>query len=914
MGHILTFSKKYRGFSLVETMISLTISAILAGGFSYWFFIGNQERYFSRTATRIQDAQEDTFQQISKILNDAIRVNGFSLVAYPGISDSATTFTNQENLRIYRVRYPEISAGITQVSLATAGKILFRLEHIPTPAPGDEAAQKARASEVVLSDYLSVATVSPRYLAFYNGGTVNILPVKRSTGTPVTEDSIITGTFEADLSAFPESVRSDLSTIGSQIDGETEVVMAEEVDLRFSARGELQLVEKFPDPTVEKVSLIQTKIEQLLYGFSFGGHQRPEEEESLALIIPDRNLDHWDAHDYHQSGCNPTANPSTCCDPTSETKKCVNIGDLATVRLTVTMSAPYSGKLPRAVMGDRVRVVNSRLYRDGLFSISPSGYGLVLNQTGDMVQDTECLNPYNRCGVVPECANMYTDDNPRSPFWVGYAQYDGNPTGVTSNYCEAGTAIDGDPSSFIPPETPAGKANIPTYRPPYEHSSNRQINAAIKHFGNIYEWAWRHPMMWFWWNSLQMQSASSTYRSGSFPNFEWNVQAFEDLKTNFMNHPRLDDPQNFWKDHITCRLGWDSTSGYFRWIWYARSGGSTYGSLADVTQPASADFSDFGTDHANESGTKLIMITEQKCACEANAPSIVPKYVCNHEATRTSPYCSNTWVTEPDPLNPPNTRGKYVTGTETLAEGLKRKVYAVNAPAGQPGYANGLTSVNQAALCQCLNETYNAPYLPSSPPIPGYEGWSVSNIWDFRVDPADPNFADSISIAGGQSLTAISGTAPIMNASSVGLPDRDLNWFGHYSRAQNSPHVRVVRVHYQTADGQAPLLSEPIRCDTAWRGYIGRCTQPMPAGAEKTNILTQLALANPTLTAEQREAYAGFCSRACFLEQGSGVHAVNWYSDGTKIRALRQALTGAATPEDIPAWCGGSSLQGSGIF
>jgi len=902
-----------KAFTLVETTISLLITSFVAASFCYWFFVGNQERYFIRTTSRIQNIQEDTYGQISKIINEAVRVNGFTKDAYPGIRNYDSANINQQNLKIFRIRYPEITAGIESVSVGSNKKIRFRLSHVATPASGDEVGARNRQAEEILSGYLAGTVSAPRYAAFYKGNVVNILPVSLVQGSsPEREDNVVIGWFEADMNALPNSVTSQTTKISAEIDSSAVVAMVEEIEFRFSARGDLNMVEKFPDPTVEKSTLVQTGVDQLFYRFYFSDHQRPQEASALNLILPDHDLDRWDASDYQESGCRPSGNPAHCCDPESSSQICVDISDLATVRVNISMSADFSAKLPRAVVGDRVRVVQNKLYRDAMFSISPSGYGLKLSDQGAPIQETECLDPNKRC--TEGCATFYTDANPRSPRWRGYGQYKGNPSGIVSNYCECGTGNDSDNDGnwaehFIPPETPAGKSNVPAYIPPYDNTNNRQINACISYFGDVYEWAWKHPVMWFWWNGLTWLTPqrSAVYRGGSFPNFEWNMPAFEALRQNFLSHPDLSDSESFWDDDVACRLSFDGISSVFRSIWYQRSGNTTYGDLASVTQPQGSQFSNFGTDHAKVGNTLLIMPIEQKCSCSTEG-NVMAKYVCNHKASPNQPWCSSTWVSEPDPMNPGQTRGKYSGDVTGLAEGLKRKVYRVKS---NGGYTTGLQSVNQAAMCQCLNETYNQPYRVSLTDIPTYEGWGISNIWDFRVDSGDANYTASITSVAGANTTSISGTIPLVAV--PGYPNREYVFSGHAMRSQNSVNVRSVQVSYQTSDNQSPQLSAPIRCDVAWRGYLGRCTQPMADGPEKTAILANMAVSTPSLTAEQREAYAGYCSKACYDEQAWGAGATSWYA-ATGVRALRQALSSAPDMDHLPTWCGGRISGGVDVF
>jgi hypothetical protein len=885
-------------------MISLTLSALLAGGASYWFFIGNQERYFHRTVQRIQTAQDSIFAQISRIANDAVRVNGFSRVTYAGIQDSpASGLVAHENLRIYRIRYPEVTAAIEEIDLSTSKKIRFKLTHTPAPVPGDESSSKARSSHSLLSSYLAQASAQPRYLAFFKGTVVNILPVRMASGSPETLDGMVNGWFEADLSALPQAVATDLSAMGEQIDSTTTVGMVEEVDFRFDSGRNLNLVEKFPDPTVEKVTMIAKEISALTYRFGFDDHQRPQEAAALNLILPVSDLQDWNASDYKTLGCNPTDNPFDCCDPSSSIHQCVDTADLATLKASLTMSARYTSRLPSSLSSDSLRLVGGNLFRDGFYMLAPAGFGLQLSDSGAAIQDADCLNPGNRCRS--SCVDFYSDPNPRSPRWVGYGQYKGNPSGVVSNYCECGTGadVDGDgdwAEHFKAPETPEGKAAIPIYRPPHSRIENRQINACISHFGDIYEWAWKHPMMWFLWNAIGQGTTHSTqYVTGSFPNFVWNYQAFEDLRQNFLSFPDPSSPSAFWDEHLQCRLSWDGMSSMFRAIWWQKSEGTSYGSLSAVTQPESSGFSHFQSDHAKEGSTLLIMPVEQKCACTTSG-SVFAKFVCNHGASPSQAFCPSTWVTSGNPAV-----GQYAAGTEAAAhEGLKRKVYRVKG-VGAGQYSEGLESVTQAALCQCLNETYNRPYRDSSSALPTYEGWGVSNIWDFRVNPDDANFSASLTQASGMTLSGISGLAPLISV--PGLPQLEQNFAGHLMRAQHSPHVRTVRVHYQTSDSQtAPELSESIRCDVAWRGYLGRCTRPDWPAAERDAVLSELASANPSLSEAQREVYAGFCSKSCMDEllYGPDTFTNSWYT-ALGVRAVRQALTNVSTPEEIPTWCGG---------
>jgi hypothetical protein len=125
--------------------------------------------------------------------------------------------------------------------------------------------------------------------------------------------------------------------------------------------------------------------------------------------------------------------------------------------------------------------------------------------------------------------------------------------------------------------------------------------------------------------------------------------------------------------------------------------------------------------------------------------------------------------------------------------------------------------------------------------------------------------------------------------------------------------MRTVRVHYKTSDAQAsPEVSEPMRCDAVWRGYLGRCTRPSQwTVAQQNDIKTRLASAGSGLSPDQIEVYAGFCSKECYDETlySSG----GWY-EASGVRAIRQALTDVDTPEEIPTWCGGRSLGSQGLF
>lgn len=942
--------RSQRAVSITEFMIAFVLFAVVAGSFAAWFFLGSRERRIARATEALQESQESAFLALSSIVDEAIRVRGFTENIHPGFRNIQSADPQKVNLEILRVRYPDLAVEIDDVSvLPAAGSIPRRLQFY---------LKNATEAEYVVSGFLQ-ATDGARYLAFGKGEFQNVLTVtldpelsnrRVANGTFEGQSvSIVQGPFWGDLSLVPGSV--DEQAVIREIDGTSLVSMVEWVSLRTNDLDQIVMIERFKNPGSSEEIVLGEGLLGIDYAFEFKDHRRDQRAQSINLILPLTPLSEWDGSDYHEAGCVPTENPFECCDPLNSSMQCVRPSDLATIYVSFESRRSLELRADLGEINNSLRHENGELIRTGRFSISPKNYGLRLATVGAAIQSTECMDPANRC--KPSCRDFFQDDNPLSPSWKGYGAYVGNPDG-TSAYCRCGTGgpqgLSNDPETFRPPDTPGGYDEVPSYLPPYDNSRNVRINACIQHFGDVYGFAWKHPMMWTWWNGLRPSGAiSSIYRSQNVPSppnyqkFTWHVDRFEALLADYMAN---NSTTGFWDEHFQCRLNRDSISNSFRDIFYARSGGVSYGNPALVTAVRAGDRwgPTIGPEHSPATG-RFIGPVEEKCICRAHTTeNKQTREICNHGRAPDDVVCPNTWKTEGEPPI-----GQFATtvgagsGAEAF-EGRRRKIYKVNSDGG---FTDALRDINLAARCQCLNEIYNRPFrqgaaYPDLDPanMPYSHGHAESLRWDARVDPFDPAFqAGLMSLVpptGGDPLpmTTTTPEAPALPEQSLILrnqsnpdlnvvpvwpvgeggpeyvrnSDGEISWGPHRMRAVESPYVRVVRVHYIDSEGGELKLSGPIRCDGALGGRVAPCTRELPA-AERSAIADNIVIANPGMPRAQAEAYAPYCTTQCYNEQQSGLDLNTSYVR-LGVLAVRNVLSQAVGYNQVPIGCGGRVVTG----
>jgi hypothetical protein len=628
-------------------------------------------------------------------------------------------------------------------------------------------------------------------------------------------------------------------------------------------------------------------------------------------------------------------------------------------------------------------LANGELLKKFLFSMVPRNYALESEDGGALAVSASCMAPENRC--KPGCSDYFNSDDRGSPRWKGYGMYVGHDSAgvplVSSGYCRCGTKDPGrdgvvgntDYTQFVPPDTPAGRLNIEAYRPPLlvsgaPNPANVQVNGCAAHFGDVYEYSFNHPPMFVWRVGLETAAASefghtgtgsnlygSWYRTtnelSSIDKFTWDWNRFEELWTNYRQHParNSDGSENlaaWWVKHIKCYLARDFVSSWMRKIFYGQPNAITTEDLAKVTAPGGRP--PFGPFVIGNSGDRFAAPIEEKCLCRTQEtpsfPNIQTREVCNHAANPTEVICPNTWHTVDTNGNPV---GQYVTGTENLAEGLKRKIYLVNGSA--PGDYTDALSLTQAARCQCLSETYNPPYSDNSD-LPYFEGHPFSNLWDFRVDPGSSVFSGSRSSVGSEFYTFIAGPTGTNNALAPGdsslqpiISFASSNHTGsstsftppteaHLKNALGiapvsqpyphaSPYVRSVKVHYKSSPNGELIISNPWRCDSSFpSGYISKCTEPydlasvndssldpVPEEINELRSIRQFLLSRQGasgLTPAQIDAYLGYCRTSCINEQNFAFNANQWYVK-SGLAWIRAKITGSGSINSIPTQCGG---------
>jgi len=909
---------------MVEVMVGFLMLLVLAGGFFYWYFLGDEQRRLSRAITSMDEKQQTAFLQVKKAVNGAIRNSGFSQQAFPGIRNVPSVLPGRENLILFRQKYPEVTAKMTATVInPSPRKLVFDISNTPLPSGGCAAgstdiACQAREAERILRGFITQAPAGTRHFAFILGDYTNILPVSFNSGTSL---------FEADLSDASFSGVGD-GRINDEINSEAYVTMAEQLRIEVNAEGEWVMVESFSNPASPRTTMILPAIEGLSYLFEFSDHMRPRGAAALRMVIPNRPLTTWNGSDYIQTGCTyPSSPPGQCCDPAGG-MTCVDSSDLATLRIQSEISSDYGGRKEILLNQAHLSFSNGKLFKQSLFAMVPENYSLAASDSGATAQDARCLDPANRC--KPGCENFFNVTSDRtSPRWVGYGMYMGNPSGQVSAYCSCGTSNPADPGTFVPPDTQAGRDAIPAFQAPLGTGSgagfvvnpaNRQINACVSHFGNVYDFAWKHSAMFFWWNGL-WGSPNNFYRQdnddpslgtpGTIDRFTWHWGRFEEFRAAYMSSLATDASGNpsAWSSHLVCRLSRDYLSSSFRQIFYSASGGDP--SLVTISDPpVPANRPRLGPFVSGSSGPTWAAPVEEKCLCRTIEP-IFHKEVCNHNLPPTQVVCSNTWYSVPDGAG--NPVGQYVSGTAGLTgEGLRKKIYRVNGT----GITDGFQDPRQAARCECLNQTYNPPYRNSSD-LPYMEGHAASNAWDFRVDPTSSQYTSSLSPVGTFTDVQLSTpgllynpTSPYVQPTAATFENVYKNADGSSQRPHFSPYVRRVKVHYINDNSPSPTvqLSDWYRCDDTWQGYIGKCTKPFALPAEQDehdDIIAFLTTANPALTADQKEAYAGYCRRQCFDEQLYGAGVGSWY-DRTGIRWVRANLVNTpSNPNNLPIECGG---------
>lgn len=914
--------KKVAAVSLVEFMISFLIFAVLAVGVTVYFFLGRDDLKITTAASDALALHTDVAEEISKLADTALRVNGATRdaalwggVEFQGIQNFIPDAGQPqfEELRIYSVRFPNLTASVDGLT----GNVL-RLD----PMTGD--------TYQVIDKYLS--DTAGQFVALIGDRTTNIVKLR------------VQGTCsEGIICSFEVVEPAPLGGLSSQIDSDTRLAMVERSRIQVTdiqlinsePTGILTLTREFGDQLFEQ-RVLARGVRQFQIRFNYSNQHRPP---SVNLVIPFEAQSTYNGSDYIQTPC---STPGFCCDPTTMT--CVNSADIAQANLSFETLASLAAKKESADNpADPTRIETGSdgknyFLRDSITSIHPKGFSLMTGSQGAQAISFQCSLPQNRC--KPGCEDFFVGTNIFSPNWEGYGRYvgkDGNGdddiyssgtpgSSMPSHYCRAGTPYNtNDPDDFIPPDTPTGYDAVPNYNagcmdpntldfssgPGCVPNPNIQIEAAIRHF-NVITWTYKHPIHFMTHNGIRGDPGIlSQYKTGDYGNITYNKANYVRLMNAYLTHEfgSAGAPaEERWWEHIRCRLGRDSLSSNLRAIFFPSRTTQAAGGL--VQPPGRPEF---GPCFPNEGNCqeRLAAPWEEVCLCDPNPPTGAwhANEVCNHHAEfnldsggQMQPICPNTWAGQSDWVEDPPSSGQF------------RKVYKVAASGGDfSGEPKGLPSVERAALCECLAQNYTEE-SGTRLQVPTFEGHGTSRWWDFRIEDLDP------------ALNVTGTNSPFPDTYEPWAPGRFGGGIGsrsyHPTRFPNSAAVRSVNVLFRTLerDGSNPNIqtSTNFRCDQLFTGVFHACTRPLaPTHPERLTILNNLSSAgrlNSGVDADANgfddkvERYAPFCTRECW--DGDAWTGNQELVMG--IRQLRRFITGVDMAQPVPQWCGGDIPGGQG--
>ena len=880
--------KSKRGFSFTELLVSLAISAGIGVIISFYFLMGRAERQLDKAKLELGMRSDAIISNLREAIDGAVRTAGFStevidpanaIFLTPIVEEDSGTM--REKLVLLSEKHPHVTAMIDAVNVGASGT--YTLQVTNTSSSLDPL--KERMQGAVRAYLEQTGTGIP--ILIHSQGESNLIKMAAGTWPTIWLVPIYLSGFARDATMQPR----DPSEIKRILENNSRVAMLSEVEI-FLENGQLKLRSRYGNQTHERI--LGTGVEGIKFKYNYSGFHR---SAIVNLRIPSQGSDRPSLDDFVSSSC--TQGDPSCCNPTLET--CAELNDLSSIAIHLVTSSEFKSDVQGGSDLEGFHIEPNRIVKNSMFAVFPKNYNSRLENISQAIS-LECRDPAQRC--KPGCADYFDSTDINSVKWVGYGRYAGSSSG-TSNYCQCGTRIAGNPDSFTPPESYPDDLMAIRYDA-NSGADNRRINACIAHFDEYRPWAWMHPYPFLWWNFFS-DEGKTLFRSGSRGNLQYSETFLNDFKRNYEEHglDSINDASSWWDDDgrsldnsrriMECRLAYDGNSDFFRWA---------YNRDTRVQFPigSTRQYSPATEDRNYRPG-------DEACLCRTDTGALLMNYVANHRYAiaggnhATNAACPNTWNAGDwavargagDPLDP----GYPLS--PVYPEG--KKIYKVNGlPANPTDYHDGFLTVQDAALSQCLSEVYAGQNQVGTS-----HGWGVSLLWDWRIQGSD-------------------GTTQIPTAAMSGYIAPQTT-FGNGNIVTSPPWSTVgrqVTVYYKTNPSEAtPTRSPSFECARVDRfGYVNKCITgasgwhgPFDPTLARTNlglVYAQKIGTDPNysiLAPGSRDAWANYCNPNCGREPYTE-NVERLIAQGYGIEQIRKFITGVGPSGQIPTWCAGYVQDG----
>lgn len=523
---LLFYVRNSRAFSLVQLLVSLLIAGVVVASALMLGF-----RFISQTADAGERAQllnrsKQGLQIFAKDLNQAIRIDGLTRVARPGIApyDSNTNSVANprddsqsiEHITLYVHNVPGFSLRTnedfnfdsTTGSFTFTANVNFDPPELYDSDPNNDPPQ----SQLQIREFFSQAHNTH---SLYSLRSLEDLDVFDKVATVLNSGVL---TFEFSNEARGLEVLDSIIDLG---EGPFSVRTVERIDYFIPEEGPdanklIREVRRTDNLSSEPLSrtVIALKAQGLRLDYAFGPNEGDISGSPL-LEIQGQYFRHLDLANDAIIGLDP-----------------VSWENIVEVRAFLDMASlePANSGSNEDVFYDTIEISGKEhwLLRDET-NIRPIDYSLDKGQAIAFSGGTECHpdNPLSRCNPDCDDEEIFTNPSFGAKDWEGYARHrqTDSPAGP-SNYCLCGQ----DPTSlaFAPPDYAANRDAIPNFQFGNQ-TVNERLAQCVGHFGWASAWKHKDPRAWLINDGLNQ--ASDFYVNNTPGQYEYNEVAFDGLVT-----------------------------------------------------------------------------------------------------------------------------------------------------------------------------------------------------------------------------------------------------------------------------------------------------------------------------------------------------------------------------------------------
>jgi len=410
-----SFRQKSSGFTVVQMMISLTITAGMVGAAALAYYRGSGPRQLESARMELEEQHRIVFDRLRSDLSEAIRVSGSTATTLPGISRNGGNERGDGELVDGLVIRTPLFGQFT-LNAIYAGNRAFTI---------DRSEDNSRTFDLFANALTQDGPRKISKLMYSNITTTNIVALESATATSVNGNPQLVLTWDAN--ANPVNLPNDYAAGSTVL-----VALTQEITWGVSAGGEL--VRLLTRGQEVSTSVEIESVERFLINYFFGR----DRGSGLEVVVP-VNVQRDGAPGI--PACTP-APPALC----------PGYQDVYKISVNVHRRTPNIFKVASWEPGDSRFQMDSdrRMLFRASETVNPYLQNLLL-RTGGMGADLSCpLTSYaSRCRE--ECKTVFTGTTPWATDWWQF----GDPE---SNYCKCAVRIDsGNQEIFYAPETTAGQ-------------------------------------------------------------------------------------------------------------------------------------------------------------------------------------------------------------------------------------------------------------------------------------------------------------------------------------------------------------------------------------------------------------------------------------------------------------------------